>query len=140
MIIKKCDICNHDVRVDKFGSGKCNNCHWWQDSTSKDFPNAINAPNFLSYNEAKSLLAQNKKYVLSFERFSELIDRGYEISFVYNKKRYLVDKHENITLWEINTENYEVFENIREFATKATINGDFLRDNWSKISSIRYES
>ena len=139
-IKKQCDICGNDVNVDNWGNGKCKVCGWHQNDDCLKYPNAVNSPNFVSLNEAKDLYKNNKSFLPSFERFSLLVARGFDISFIYDKKRYQVDNHNEITLWEMDTENYITFDNIQSFMSKAKINDKLIKDIWSKVKSIRYEN
>ena len=139
-IKKQCDVCRNEIMVDMWGNGKCKVCGWNQNEDSLNYPNAVNSPNFVSLNEAKQLYKNNKPFIPTFERFSSLINRGFDISFIYRKKRYQVDNHDEITLWEMGTENYVVFKDIQEFMNTAKINDKLVKDIWSKVKSIRYEN
>lgn len=137
---KQCDVCGNDVLIDKWGNGKCKICGWHQSPDCLEYPNAINPPNFASFNEAKKLYKDGLSFSLSFDRLAELVDRGFDISFIYNKKRFLVDKHEEITLWQINSNNYSTYKNIISFMQDAKIDNLQLRDIWQSVKAVRYEN
>ena len=128
MTIKKCQVCGEDVKIDNYGNGKCKNCGWWQDENAILFPNAVNSPNFLSLNESKDYFIKKEKKIIYFQRVCELVDRGFDISFVYKNKRYQIDKHDNITLWEMGTKNFTTYENITKFKNTAKINNKMICD------------
>lgn len=138
-IEKRCSVCGSAIFVDKYGNGKCKNCNWWQDYESSKYPNAINPPNFTSLNHAKELWKNKKKFSPSLKDVLKLVERGFDISFVYEKKRYLLDKHDAYTCWEIDTDNYMEFKNIEDLVDNLKINGTLLKDCWGKVYQIRYE-
>lgn len=138
-IEKKCDVCNSMVFVDKYGNGKCKTCGWWQDCEAEKYPNAINPPNFTSLNKAKKLWENKIVFTPSLNEILNLVVRGFDISFIYNKKRYQFDKHDNFTFWEMGTNNYTEFENIEDLVNNLKIDGSLLKDCWERIHHIRYE-
>lgn len=138
-IEKKCDVCDSMMYVDKYGNGKCNVCKWEQSSFAIDYPDAINPPNFTSYNNAKRLWENKIKFKPSFEEILGLVDRGFDISFIYKKKRYQLDKHENFTFWEMGTNNYVEFDTVDEIVKTLKVDNHYLRDCWEKVHHIRYE-
>lgn len=138
-IEKKCDVCGKSMFVDEWGNGKCNICKWEQSSYALDYPDDINPPNFTSFNDAILLWKNKTKFKPSFEEILCLVDRGFDISFIYNKKRYQLDKHDNFTFWEMGTNNYTEFENIEDLVNNLKIDGTFIRDCWKRVHHIRYE-
>ena len=90
-------------------------------------------------NKAKEILNNNEKFKPSFNDILKLVDRGLDISFIYKKKKYQLDKHDTITFWEVDTNNYEEFENIKETFDKLKIDDEFIKDVWDKVHHINYE-
>lgn len=138
-IEKKCDVCGNNMFVDEWGNGKCNICKWEQSSYALDYPDAINPPNFTSFNDAILLWKNKTKFKPSFEEVLSLVDRGFDISFIYDKKRYQLDKHDNFTFWEMETNNYIQFDTIEDIVNHLKIDDKFLKDIWGKVHHIRYE-
>lgn len=136
---KKCQICGKNVLVDDYGNGFCKICKWHQSNDAYIYPNAINPPNFLSYNEAREYYMQNKKYTPNFDRILELIGRGLDIFFKYKNKKYQLSKHNDYTLWEVNTNKFEAFGDLNKLKENAKIDDILLKDLWKKIKYIRYD-
>lgn len=138
-IEKKCDVCDSMVFVDKYGNGKCKKCGWWQDCEAEKYPNAINPPNFTSLNNVKNLWKHHIKFSPSMNEILMLVDRGFDISFVYKKKKYQLDKHGTFTCWEVDTDNYMEFKSIEDLVNRLKIDGNFLKDCWENVNHISYE-
>ena len=137
-IEKKCDVCNNIVYVDQWGNGKCSVCGWYQNKDCTKFPKVANPPNFISLNKAKRYYKNNKKFLPTYIEFLKLLDRGFDFTFKFLGKNYQVSVHDDYTIWEIDTENYQVFKNIKEFKS-AQIEGVLIKDNWDKVKYLRYD-
>ena len=136
--VEKCQVCEKDVKINKYNFGKCKNCGWIYDEYSIKYPNAINPPNFVSLNQARKYILQNKKFTPTYDEFIKLIKRGLDMSFSYNGKKYQIDKHENYTLWEIGTDDYQEYDEDNIY-NKLSIDGILLKDIWQKVSKLQYE-
>ena len=68
--------------------------------------------------------------------FIKLIERGFDFTFKFLGKSYQVSVHDDYTIWEVDTENYQVFKNIKEFKS-AQIEGALIKENWEKIKCLR---
>lgn len=62
----------------------------------------------------------------------------YNHSFSYNGKTYQIDKHENYTLWEMGTDNYQEYDE-GDLYDNLLINGIPLKDIWFKVTKLQYE-
>ena len=137
--IKQCDVCGKDIKIDNYGNGKCKNCGWNNGENAVTFPNSINPPNFMSLNEAKNNYKNKLKYKPTFERIMELVDRGLDIVIKYKKSLYQLSKHEDYTIWEIDTKNYKSYKSLEKFKNNVQINNSFLKDLWKDIKFIKYD-
>ena len=137
-IEKKCDVCNNFVHVDQWGNGKCPACGWYQNRDCVKFPKVANPPNFISLNKAKRYYRTGKKFLPTYIEFIKLIERGFDFTFKFLGKSYQVSVHDDYTIWEVDTENYQVFKNIKEFKS-AQIEGALIKENWEKIKCLRYD-
>lgn len=139
MKIKNCDVCDKEVKIDNFGNGKCKNCGWCNDENATKYPNAINPPNFMSLNEAKDNYKNKLKDKPTFDRIMELVDRGLDIVIKYKKSLYQLSKHEDYTIWEIDTKNYKSYKSLEKFKSEVNINDILLKDLWKNIKFIEYD-
>ena len=137
--IKNCDICGENTKIDNYGNGKCKNCGWNNDENAVTFPNSINPPNFTSLNEAKNNYKNKLKYKPTFDRIVDLVDRGFDIIIKYKKSLYQLSKHDDFTIWEVDTNNYKSYKSFDEFKSKANINDIPLKDLWKNIKFIKYD-
>ena len=135
---KKCDVCEKNLIIDKYGNGKCKNCGWNNDENALIYPNAVNPPNFFSLNEAKSYYLKNKKFMPTFERVISLVDRGIDINFKYNKSLFQLSKHNDYTFWEVDTDNYQSYDTIDEFRKKINIDGIRVEDLWDEVKKVDF--
>lgn len=46
--------------------------------------------------------------------------------------------NEGVEFWGINTDIYEMFKNIDEFAEKAKINGKLVKDIWHEVENANW--
>lgn len=125
---KQCVVCGQTINIDDWGNGKCRHCGWCNSSHAIQYPNAINPPNFVSFNEAKERYKENKKFVPSYDRCMKLVDRGFDIVFRYQKKNYQLSKHDDYTIWETSTENYKNYKTIEDFCENIEIEGIKLKN------------
>ena len=139
MKIKQCDICGKDIKIDNYGNGVCKNCGWCNDKNATKYPNAINPPNFASLNEAKINYKSKLKYKPTFDRIIELVDRGLDIVIKYKKSLYQLSKHNDFTIWEVDTKNYKSYKSLEEFKSKVNIKDIPLKDLWKNIKFIKYD-
>lgn len=137
--IKKCDVCGNEIKVDNWGNGHCHKCGWSNDENALSYPNSINPPNFVSLNETKFNYQNKIIYKPTFDRVIELVDRGLDIVIKYKKCSYQLSKHEDYTLWEIDTKNYQSYNSIKELKDNAKINNILLKDLWKDIKYIKYD-
>lgn len=138
-LIKKCSICGEPVKVDQWGNGKCKNCGWNQNLDCETFPDAINPPNFVSLNKAKKLYNNEKPFLPTYDEMLKLVERGLDLSFVYNKVRYQLDLHNSFTIWKVSTKEFKEYKDFKDFSENLTIENVLLKDVWHKIKSLRYE-
>ena len=139
MKIKKCDVCGKDIKVDDWENGACKNCGWNNDEDAIKYPNAINPPNFTSLNEAKNNYKNNVTYKPTFDRVAQLVDRVLDIIIKYKKSLYQLSKHDDYTLWKINTKDYQSFKSLQELKNNAKVDNSYLKDIWQEISDISYD-
>ncbi len=137
--VKHCDVCGEDVKIDSWGNGQCKNCGWNNDENALVYPNAINPPNFMSLNEARNNYKNKTKFKPTFDRVMELVDRGLDIVIKYKKILYQLSKHNDYTLWEVDTDNYIAYESLEEFKDNVKINNIFLKNLWKDIKFIKYD-
>lgn len=138
-VTKMCDVCNLPIKVNKYGVGSCKNCGWNNDDNATKYPNAINPPNFVSLNEAKINYKNKIIYKPTFERIIELIDRGLDIIIKYKKNLYQLSKHDDFTIWKIDTKIYQSYKNLEEFKNKVNIDNIPLKELWKNIKFIKYD-
>ena len=143
-ILKKCDVCRQDVNVDQYGNGECHHCGWKQNSYAQDSPDRVMYPNLVSFNKAKLLYKQGKKFNPTLEDFVEGLFFYSEMEFYYNTRRYAVLLKTNtliIIFYEYYNENsLQEYKTKEEFIAKAHINGTLLSDIWNVVEKINYMS
>ena len=137
--VKQCDVCGAEICVDRYGYGKCKNCGWINDDNCIEFPNSVNPPNFVSLNKAKELYKTNKPFLPTYNEMLLLVQRGLDLSFVYKKHRYQLDLHDKFTLWKVDTEEYQEYDNFEDLANNLKIDNVFVKNIWDKIKFLRYE-
>lgn len=138
-IVKKCDICKSNVYVDQWGNGKCKNCGWYQNVDCLNFPKVANPPNFISLNKAKGRYKKGENFYPTFKEFINLVERGFDFTFKFENKNFQISVHDDITLWEIDTENYVVYKSLSEFKRTFSINNQLISTNWNKIKNLAYD-
>ena len=47
-------------------------------------------------------------------------------------------ENEGVEFWGMNTDTYEMFNDIEEFAEKAQINGKFVKDIWCEVENANW--
>lgn len=143
-ILKKCDVCRHDVFVDQYGNGCCDNCNWNQDGDVVSFPDRVMYPNRISYSKARRLYSEGKMLIPSLDDFMDGLFFYSEMEFHYNDKRYgvvLKMSKSLIAFYEYNNENtLQHYTTREEFMDKANIDGLLLKDIWDKIKNADYMS
>ncbi|MDD3323395.1 MAG: hypothetical protein PHS59_18315 [Paludibacter sp.] len=140
-VIKKCDVCRQGVNVDQYGNGECHHCGWKQDKDVFDFPDRVMYPNLVSFNKAKSLFRQGKKFIPSFEDFVGGLFYYSEMQFDYKSKRFgvVLRKGYSIEFFEFDKEEgYQVYKTKDEFMTNAHIDDMLLRDIWDAVENANY--
>ena len=62
------------------------------------------------------------------------------MEFTYNGITYVVmgNENEGVEFWGINTDIYETFKDIDEFAEKAKINGKPIKDIWGDVENANW--
>ena len=62
------------------------------------------------------------------------------MEFTYNGITYglMGIENEGVEFWGMNTDTYEMFNNIEEFAEKAQINGKFVKDIWCDVKNANW--
>ena len=138
-IKKKCDVCQNEIIIDQWGNGKCKFCKWEQSQDCSDFPDVINPPNFISLNTAKKYYIENKKFYPTYDEAMELIERGLDFSFVYNNKRYLLEKNDVYSLYDNNYQNIAEYESFEALTKNLSINEVKLKEIWSSLKNFKYE-
>ncbi|MCL2061224.1 MAG: hypothetical protein FWH03_01175 [Firmicutes bacterium] len=133
-----CAICAKPFLIDKYGSGRCENCGWKQ--TGLDKPDDINWNyNFISFNKAKQLFSEGKPIKPDFSDFLACMRVYNELEFYYKGKHYgvLTDNYEMVDFYEWNVmEGVQIYTSIEEFAAKANINDVLLKDIWSSVEKV----
>lgn len=138
-IIKKCDVCVHDIWVDQFGFGSCSNCGWENSSSALENPDYPYVDNFLSFNNAKMLYSEGKKLAPNFDEFLELVRVYGEVQFAYKNKVYGVIRGDKIELFCDQLENsLIIYESFEDFKQKAAIEGVLLKEIWDLIEAVNY--
>lgn len=138
-IKKKCDVCNKDIFVDEWGNGRCKNCSWEQNADCLNYPNVTNPPNFVSLNRAKVLFKNNKPLLPTYKEMLHLVERGFDISFIYKKQKYQLDLHQTYTLWKVGTQEYIEYKDFHDLSRNLSINKILLKDIWQDVKSLKYE-
>ena len=137
-VVKKCDICKNNVYVDQWGNGKCKKCGWYQNADCLNFPKVANPPNFISLNKAKRRYKKGENFYPTFKEFINLVERGFDFSFAFKNKKYQILVHDDITLWEVDTENYVVYKSISDFKNNLSIDNQPISTNWQDIKKLEY--
>ena len=137
-ILKKCDVCKNDVCVDQWGNGKCKICGWYQNVDCLQYPKVTNPPNFISLNKARIKYKRGEKFFPTFKEFVKLVARGFDFSFVFKNKKYQISVHNDITLWEVDTQNFTVYKSISDFRNNLSIDGQLISTNWQNIKKLEY--
>ncbi len=132
---KQCDVCGKDVKIDEWGNGTCKNCGWIDSETSLKYKSEVKYPNITSFNNAKKLVAQNKKLKPTFDEFIIIVKENLEPSFKYKNKRYGSTQFGGFEFYEYNTViGYQTYNTIEEFEKNVNINSVHLKDLWDKVS------
>lgn len=135
MNIKQCDVCGKNIKVDKWGNGKCKNCGWIQCEASLKNPNEVKYPNITSFNNAKELSVKKQKLKPTYEEFIIIVKENLEPSFKYKNKKYGNTNFNGFEFFEFNSEKcYQKYSSIEEFDKNVNINGKHLKDLWDSVN------
>ncbi len=127
--------------VDSFGNGWCRHCGWVQSDSDYERPDEIRlSGNFVSFNQAKQLLAEGKPITPDFPGFLQCLHVYGEMEFFYDGKQYGVlavkDGVIHFYEWNVMDKGYQVYPSIDAFAQSANINGTRLRDIWDAVERV----
>lgn len=74
------------------------------------------------------------KQAITYDEFIYLIKNGYEMQFYYGKRKFGSTQFGGYEFYEWNKEEgYQCYQTIDEFAQKINIDGNLVRELWSKI-------
>lgn len=137
---KKCAVCGHVYMADVYDQGECLDCGWYNGSMYCEFPDRVMCPNLISLNKARKLYKEGKPFIPNFEDFIDGYNFYGEMEFTYNGITYglMGIENEGVEFWGMNTDTYEMFNDIEEFAEKAQINGKFVKDIWCDVENANW--
>lgn len=136
-----CPVCSTKIFVDSVGNGdKCRNCGWVQNIGNLEFPDRVECPNLVSLNKARKLYKEGKPFIPDFNDFIAGYNFYGEMEFTYKGITYglMGVENEGVEFWGINTNKYEKFKNIEEFAKNAKINGKLVKDIWNEVENANW--
>lgn len=134
----KCPVCNSLIFMDSVGNGdKCKNCGWDHSKIHDEFPDRVICPNLISLNKARKLYKEGKSFIPDFEDFIEGYSFYGEMKFTYKGITYglMGTENEGVEFWGMDTDSYETFRDIEEFAEKAKIDGKLVKDIWCEVEN-----
>lgn len=136
----KCPVCQSTTLKDQYNHGKCENCGWEIDNLSKKHKNSVIYPNLISLNKARKLYSEGKPFTPDFDDFIEGYNFYGEMKFTYKGVTYglMGASNEGVEFWGVNTDTFELFHDINEFAEKAKINGKFVKDVWNEVENVNW--
>ena len=137
----KCPVCSHSVMIDEIGNGNnCPRCGWVQNIGNLEFPDRVECPNLISLNKARKLYKEGKPFTPDFEDFIGGYNFYGEMEFTYNGITYglMGIENEGVEFWGINTDIYQMFKNIEEFAEKAKVDGKPIKDIWNEVENANW--
>ena len=140
-IESKCPVCSHVIFVDSVGNGDtCKNCGWDHSKIHDEFPDRVMCPNLISLNKARKLYKEGKPFIPNFEDFIDGYNFYGEMKFTYNGITYglMGIENEGVEFWGINTDIYQMFKNIEEFAEKAKVDGKPIKDIWNEVENANW--
>lgn len=140
-IESKCPVCRHVIFVDSVGNGDtCINCGWDHSKIHDGFPDRVMCPNLISLNKARKLYKEGKPFIPNFEDFIDGYNFYGEMKFTYNGITYglMGIENEGVEFWGINTDIYQMFKNIEEFAEKAKVDGKPIKDIWNEVENANW--
>lgn len=138
-MIKKCDVCGADIKIDEYGNGHCKKCGWH--NVREEEAEKANYPNFLPIVDARKAYMQGKKLLPTYDFFLDILSRGFEMALWYKNKKYGAMRDGDMFdfyLWN-SWENFQEYTTIEEFSENANINGKLLKEIWQDISRIEYD-
>ncbi len=139
-IEKNCDVCGNPIKTTEYGGGRCKKCGWIDDTHQLEYPNCKNANNLISLNRAKLLWNKGKKLLPSFDELIDMMERGFEFQFIFQKHKYfiLLDHGRWLLICE-DTGAEQIFGSVYIFKDNATIDDIPLRTCWAEVSYVDYE-
>ena len=62
------------------------------------------------------------------------------MEFTYNGITYglMGIKNEGVEFWGMNTDIYQIFKNIEEFAEKTKVDGKLVKDIWNEVENANW--
>lgn len=138
-MIKKCDVCGADIKIDVYGNGYCKNCGWH--NVREEYSEKANYPNFLSLEDARKTYSQGRKLLPTFDGFLDILSRGFEMALWYKNKKYGAMRNGamyDFYLWN-SEEIFQEYSTVNEFADNANIDGKLLKEIWNEILRIKYD-
>lgn len=136
-----CPVCGHSVMIDEIGNGdNCPHCGWVQNIGNLEYPDRVECPNLISLNKAKKLYQEGKPFTPDFEDFIGGYNFYGEMEFTYKGITYglMGIENEGVEFWGINTDIYQLFKNIEEFAEKAKVDGKPIKDIWNEVENANW--
>lgn len=134
----RCPVCEKIVFVNQYYGGKCDNCTWFVDKNSSEFPDSVEYPNMISLNKARKLYQEGKPFKPSFEDFIEAFKIYGEVSFYYKEKEAFVcfEDHGKVYLtWDNKT---NIYLNTDDFHKNARIDNKLLSEIWDEVEYADY--
>lgn len=137
----KCPVCGNIIYIDSVGNGdRCVNCEWDHSKIHEDFPDRVMCPNLISLNKARKLYKEGKALLPDFNDFIDGYNFYGEMEFTYKGVTYglMGNVNEGVEFWGMNTDMYEVFDNIEDFAHNAKIGNEYVKDIWDKVENANW--
>ena len=137
---KPCEVCSRVIDVDIYKQGRCPFCGWWNCVLNEEVPDDIAMPNLIPLDKAKQLYKDGKPFDPDFDDFIDGYNFYGEMEFAYKGITYglMGIENEGVEFWGINTDTYEMFKDIEEFAEKAKIDGKLVKDVWDEVENANW--
>ncbi|MCL2061225.1 MAG: hypothetical protein FWH03_01180 [Firmicutes bacterium] len=132
-----CAICTKPFLIDKYGGGSCDYCGWTHHNVY-DRPDKIVRGDFVSFNKAKQLFSEGKPIKPDFSDFLDCMKVYFELEFFYKGKQYgllFIKGEYHFYEWNV-MEGVQIYASIEEFAAKANINDELLKDIWDSVEKV----
>lgn len=140
-IESKCPVCENIIFLDSVDNGdKCHNCGWDHSKIHDEFPDRVMCPNLISLNKARNLYKEGKPFIPDFEDFIDGYNFYGEMEFTYKGITYglMGIENEGVEFWGMNTDTYEMFKDIEEFAEKAKVDEKLVKNIWPEVENANW--